>query len=240
MQYPLDAELGLTQRRTPQEAREEFARLRRTAAFNQVLIGAVLFLILVGVLPFSFIFWFFVGVLLTTTCMRAIVQHWQTQLQTLAADDGEDHNRQVMFPISRNRGPFVLMTSPGGGLDLFNLQLSMMNRDFSSSDYELLMALDQNRNMSHSQPVSEEDLSRIPVSTHAAHPDDHTGCRNDDDNSQLTCTVCLDSVKEGSEIMTMPCGHKYHKDCIIPWLRQQGQSSTCPMCKTKIFQSNAP
>lgn len=51
----------------------------------------------------------------------------------------------------------------------------------------------------------------------------------------LTCSVCLDAVAEGATVLTLPCLHQFHRDCIVPWLRQQGKRATCPMCKTPVF-----
>ncbi|KAK9126992.1 hypothetical protein Scep_015838 [Stephania cephalantha] len=45
---------------------------------------------------------------------------------------------------------------------------------------------------------------------------------------EMTCTICLEQVKEGELIRSLPCLHQFHATCIDPWLRQQG---TCPVCK---------
>lgn len=52
----------------------------------------------------------------------------------------------------------------------------------------------------------------------------------------LVCSVCLDVVEPGSVVMTLPCLHQYHAECVKPWLRQQGRGAACPMCKTPVFQ----
>jgi hypothetical protein len=49
------------------------------------------------------------------------------------------------------------------------------------------------------------------------------------------CSICLGSYKPGALITTLPCRHTYHKECIMPWLLQQGRRSTCPMCKADVF-----
>eukprot|EP00878_Enallax_costatus_P023827 GHUV01025379.1.p1 GENE.GHUV01025379.1~~GHUV01025379.1.p1 ORF type:complete len:184 (+),score=60.34 GHUV01025379.1:889-1440(+) len=56
-----------------------------------------------------------------------------------------------------------------------------------------------------------------------------------EDSNQPLCSVCLGSYKEGQLVTTLSCGHAYHRDCIYPWLLQQGRQATCPMCKAQVF-----
>lgn len=51
----------------------------------------------------------------------------------------------------------------------------------------------------------------------------------------LLCSVCLEHVEEGEQVMTLPCLHMFHEGCVAPWLRQQGRRVGCPMCKTPVF-----
>ena len=52
------------------------------------------------------------------------------------------------------------------------------------------------------------------------------------DSSQESCTVCMDSFIKGQRILILPCLHKYHKECILPWLRQSG--GLCSICRHSI------
>lgn len=42
-----------------------------------------------------------------------------------------------------------------------------------------------------------------------------------------TCTVCMESFRKGETLMILPCMHRYHKNCIMPWLQQSGLCSVC-------------
>ena len=52
-----------------------------------------------------------------------------------------------------------------------------------------------------------------------------------DANSSIECCVCLEPMNRGDDIFTAGCGHSYHFDCIMPWLRQ---SSSCPLDRSEI------
>lgn len=52
------------------------------------------------------------------------------------------------------------------------------------------------------------------------------------------CPICLESYEEHNLIVTMPCGHQYHKPCIHPWLKSCIDSDItpfCPMCKEELI-----
>ncbi|CAA7016352.1 unnamed protein product [Microthlaspi erraticum] len=44
----------------------------------------------------------------------------------------------------------------------------------------------------------------------------------------LQCAVCLDDFEIGTEAREMPCKHKFHGECLLPWLEQH---SSCPVCR---------
>ncbi|KAL0369348.1 UNVERIFIED_CONTAM: E3 ubiquitin-protein ligase SIRP1 [Sesamum angustifolium] len=47
----------------------------------------------------------------------------------------------------------------------------------------------------------------------------------------LQCSVCLDDCEMGSEVKEMPCKHKFHSGCILPWLELH---SSCPVCRYQL------
>ncbi|MBA0844354.1 hypothetical protein Goarm_001454 [Gossypium armourianum] len=47
----------------------------------------------------------------------------------------------------------------------------------------------------------------------------------------LQCSVCLDDLKTGNEAKEMPCKHKFHGECILPWLELH---SSCPVCRYQM------
>lgn len=47
----------------------------------------------------------------------------------------------------------------------------------------------------------------------------------------VQCCVCLDDCQIGAEVKEMPCKHKFHSGCILPWLELH---SSCPTCRYQL------
>ena len=89
---------------------------------------------------------------------------------------------------------------------------------------EMLGALRGQRQSYHEpgQGLDQGTIDHMPTTTY------NENSSSGDDN---TCTICQDEFKNGDEIRTLPCFHKFHKDCIDKWL---DRSSVCPICKKDI------
>jgi hypothetical protein len=52
------------------------------------------------------------------------------------------------------------------------------------------------------------------------------------------CPICIEEYAAGDKVVTMPCGHEFHKTCIHPWLRNkidEDEKPICPMCKQELI-----
>ncbi|KAL0715140.1 hypothetical protein Bca4012_064462 [Brassica carinata] len=47
----------------------------------------------------------------------------------------------------------------------------------------------------------------------------------------LQCSVCLDDFVIGMVAKEMPCNHKFHVDCLLPWLQLH---CSCPVCRYEL------
>lgn len=50
-------------------------------------------------------------------------------------------------------------------------------------------------------------------------------------DQDLQCAVCLEEFVMGNEAKEMPCKHKFHGECIMPWLELH---SSCPICRYQL------
>ncbi|XVF08875.1 hypothetical protein REPUB_Repub07fG0041900 [Reevesia pubescens] len=55
-------------------------------------------------------------------------------------------------------------------------------------------------------------------------------------NNNTLCAVCKDEINLGEKMKQLPCAHRYHEDCIIPWL---GIRNTCPVCRYELPTDDA-
>lgn len=45
------------------------------------------------------------------------------------------------------------------------------------------------------------------------------------------CSVCMDDVAIGDEVVALPCTHWFHEACASAWLSEH---NTCPICRKGI------
>ncbi len=70
--------------------------------------------------------------------------------------------------------------------------------------------------------------------TTETHPGTSPSQPSDNPNADngLACSVCTDDFVKGQDIRVLPCNHKFHPDCIDPWLLNV--SGTCPLCRVDL------
>lgn len=109
----------------------------------------------------------------------------------------------------------------GGSGQQEQLRRRLLSRhgDFRPEDYEMLLQLDA-ANAEARAPQRRRDtghlealLSAMPVSLlppSAAAEGEQAATRQ--------CSICLDDMKPGAEVRTLPCMHVFHRACIDKWL----------------------
>ena len=50
-------------------------------------------------------------------------------------------------------------------------------------------------------------------------------------NEQKSCIICLNDFALSEKVITLPCLHIFHSNCIRPWLNSNDE---CPICKHNI------
>ncbi len=75
--------------------------------------------------------------------------------------------------------------------------------------------------------MSQEHVDRLTI---------HVYDGNNNNQRDLTCSICLDDFEEGCKLITLPCQgrHVFHAECIRTWLLES--SRECPLCKSNILE----
>lgn len=52
------------------------------------------------------------------------------------------------------------------------------------------------------------------------------------EDGSLGCSICTEDFTRGEEVRVLPCNHKFHPECVDPWLLNV--SGTCPLCRIDL------
>ena len=84
------------------------------------------------------------------------------------------------------------------------------------------------RGRGHAHPPASQNalnkLKRFPLSERF--------CKKKDGKVDLpNCCICQSEIELGNETVLLPCGHMYHWECCVQWLKR---NNTCPICRFEI------
>ena len=86
------------------------------------------------------------------------------------------------------------------------------------------------------EPANGDKKSENPAEgAEAAAPASHGHGHNADgtqEDGTLGCSICTDDFNRGEEVRVLPCSHKFHPECVDPWLLNV--SGTCPLCRIDL------
>lgn len=89
---------------------------------------------------------------------------------------------------------------------------------------------DGNKSNGQTDAITAEDGPELVTTETAegvgqsAQPEENSELRTE---NGLACSVCTDDFVKGQDIRVLPCNHKFHPECIDPWLLNV--SGTCPL-----------
>ncbi|CAN4090954.1 unnamed protein product [Withania somnifera] len=151
----------------------------------------------------------------TSNMMARLRNRFPGQPRTISSSRG----RNSLFPPNMDvdmRMHILETLEAFSNMDV-DSNLLQTQHDFNENDYEMLLALDEN-NHQHGGS-SARQINNLPQST------------VQNESLEEACAVCLETPTMGDTIRHLPCLHKFHKDCIDPWLRRK---TSCPVCKCSI------
>jgi hypothetical protein len=74
-------------------------------------------------------------------------------------------------------------------------------------------------------PSTEEHQEGIAPAQPAVAAD--SGLDNSSNDEHLGCSICTEDFEKGQDLRVLPCDHKFHPECVDPWLLNV--SGTCPL-----------
>ncbi|CBY00064.1 hypothetical protein LEMA_P076530.1 [Plenodomus lingam JN3] len=74
------------------------------------------------------------------------------------------------------------------------------------------------------QPQAEDDQEGIAAAANGTDGTSH--------DANLGCSICTEDFEKGQDLRVLPCNHKFHPDCVDPWLLNV--SGTCPLCRVDL------
>ncbi|KAJ9140595.1 hypothetical protein P3X46_031227 [Hevea brasiliensis] len=98
-----------------------------------------------------------------------------------------------------------------------------------TSEYEMLFGqFAENENSSIGRPPAAKSVvEKLPYVVLT---------KEDVENNNSLCAVCKDEINVGERAKQLPCTHRYHGECIVPWL---GIRNTCPVCRYELPTDDA-
>jgi len=94
--------------------------------------------------------------------------------------------------------------------------MDLCNRDLTPEDYEMLLRLDESVAKKTVEVDKMANLLETVIEV----------------STSENCSVCMCPYEPGESVKHLPCGHFFHVDCIVPWLKNHSQ--TCPLCKSNV------
>merc|ERR1719410_3246811 len=83
-------------------------------------------------------------------------------------------------------------------------------------------------------PTASNTINNLPEYQYKSNKDDNK--ENESDCKNKECAICKEPFVSGDLLKELPCKHRYHKDCIMPWLTKR---NTCPVCRYRLPTDNA-
>ncbi|KAI1766604.1 hypothetical protein GGR53DRAFT_485919 [Hypoxylon sp. FL1150] len=77
-------------------------------------------------------------------------------------------------------------------------------------------------------PITATELSAASTSA----SNENTGNNEQTEEEHLGCSICTEDFIVGQDVRVLPCDHKFHPQCIDPWL--VNVSGTCPLCRLDL------
>ncbi|KAI0562722.1 hypothetical protein FGB62_55g069 [Gracilaria domingensis] len=139
------------------------------------------------------------------------------QEHDISADDSERRSTSRATIVLRFAASLAELYSENGGADDERLteQVRTILAELAEGDPTI----------SGTPPASEEAIQSLP----------YVNVKKNDKGQLNSCPICTEQFELHEIARRLPCGHMYHSECIVPWLKQH---CTCPMCRKELPTDN--
>lgn len=97
----------------------------------------------------------------------------------------------------------------------------------ADAEYEMLFGQFADYDIMGKPPASKSVVRNLPSLVMT---------QEDVEKKNSLCAVCKDDIGVGEKAKHLPCAHRYHGECIVPWL---GIRNTCPVCRYELPTDDA-
>ncbi len=146
-------------------------------------------------------------------------------------NNSESSNNNNAFNISNmNTNPPFLAVRPRNSL--LSIISSLLGSEDDNLESIIHNIMQNDNNQYGNPPTSQKVLSKL-----SAYEFDDTqlmkknksSCRGD--SAEFSCSICKEEYEFKNVLIKLPCGHNFHKDCILPWLKSR---NSCPTCRYEL------
>mmetsp|Transcript_8148 Transcript_8148/g.11737 ORF Transcript_8148/g.11737 Transcript_8148/m.11737 type:complete len:414 (-) Transcript_8148:40-1281(-) len=148
---------------------------------------------------------------------RRIQEYWNTTNNRNNGDNNDNNDTSNTAEMPRS-DLAMLSFQAQLALAIMESQRQVMQGGFGHPDGE----------HSNSTGVTDEQKESWKRTKFVPDPNKQSDIKNvDEDDEEYTCSICLCEYESNEIIVTLPCGHVYHDDCVSSWTSNHIR---CPLC----------
>ena len=118
--------------------------------------------------------------------------------------------------------PFLqLHVFSGGLLDEFLRHAHLMYTDDDTLPYEELLELAETLGSAVPKGMDPQQIARLATLIYEPSTS----------GEPIQCSICLTNYQENDLLKLLPCTHRFHSNCIDPWL---SLNNSCPVCRSSV------
>lgn len=146
------------------------------------------------------------------------------QFYNIPISQEEIENAHAFLIFNTNNNNNENTTNNNNAINRILSRLHVYNGLFNI--HELLNNINVNQNETENETINENDFNNnFEIFEYKKTKEDET--ETDE------CSICIDTIQEGQEVVKLPCKHLYHSSCIKSYLLNY--NNKCPLCRNSCM-----